>query len=543
MKKFTSYLTIVLLLLSITGIVKADINTINADTVHSLLPDTLSYHAFTPNNRSISPSEVNTGQYCQVLDKLACFYFDSVYNKNLDSSHPLFSQWEQIEHAFLNDSMLAQKIQQLPTSLDLAYNRHVKRWIQVYAIERTELTERVLGLKKKYYPLYEEVFAKYDIPLSIKHLSVVESALNPDARSWMGAQGLWQFMYYTGRRYGLHTNYYVDERMDPFQATVAAAEYFTDLYQEFDDWLLVIAAYNCGPGRVRRAIRYAGGTHDYWEIRKYLPRETRGYVPAFIAVNYIMHYYEDYKLQPTPPPSNFPTFSYSKVEQIKLYKRTPLRTLSKYLHVNKKRLKRLNPSLKEGFVPNMSLPYKVNVPCGKKIAFSKKEDKIYQTAEKTMKDILGEERERIVYRVRWGDNLSTIADRYNCRVREIIEWNGLRGTRIQANDKLVLYVGNYSPSQAQKEEEQVQEQQKQNSSEKKTEQTATTADQSPNKAMQFNPLSNTYVYHEVDWGDTLWDIAKEYPGISPDDIKQSNNIKNTGDLKPGMVLKINLSNK
>ena len=197
-----------------------------------------------------------------------------------------------------SDEEYALRMSRIPTPIRLTYNQSVKNYIDLYSLRRRELTSRIMGLSNLYFPMFEEVLDREGLPLEFKYLSVVESALNPLAVSPMGATGLWQFMFNTGKLYDLKVTSYLDDRKDPYKSTVAACKYFKDMYSIYGDWLLVIASYNCGPGNVNRAINRSGGKTNFWEIEKYLPSETRGYVPAFIAVCYLMNYSREHNLFP-----------------------------------------------------------------------------------------------------------------------------------------------------------------------------------------------------------------------------------------------------
>ena len=204
-----------------------------------------------------------------------------------------------------SDEIYEQRMAKIYSPIPLVYNEEVKRYIELYAYKRRALTSRVMGLSDLYFPLFEEVLDKEGLPLEFKYLAIVESALNPIAVSKMGATGLWQFMYNTGKMYNLKINSYYDERRDPIKSTHAACRYFKDMYKIYGDWLLVIAAYNCGPGNVNKAIRRSGGKRNFWEIAKYLPSETRGYVPAFIAITYVMHYANEHQIFAKQPAYNY----------------------------------------------------------------------------------------------------------------------------------------------------------------------------------------------------------------------------------------------
>ena len=237
------------------------------------------------------------------LDSLATVKFFNKYKFETDTAALNIYGYQPNEIPSFSDSIYELRIEVLnvQTPIELIYNQHVKAFIKLYAKRGRKQTARMLGLKEIYFPMFEQVLDKYDMPLELKYLAVVESALNPTAGSRAGAKGLWQFMYGTGRLYGLHTNSLVDDRFDPYKATEAAARLLKDLYGIYGSWELALAAYNSGPGNVNRAIRRAGGVKNYWAIWPFLPRETRGYVPAFIAVNYIFNYATEHNIYPVDP--------------------------------------------------------------------------------------------------------------------------------------------------------------------------------------------------------------------------------------------------
>ncbi len=232
------------------------------------------------------------------------------------------------------------------TPFNLDYNSAVRPYIEMYTSRRRELVSRMLGMAKLYFPLFEEKLDKYDLPLELKHLAIVESALNPNAVSKAGAAGLWQFMYGTGKMFGLNVTSYVDDRRDPYKATEAACKYFKFLYKMFGDWQLVLAAYNGGPGTVNKAIRRSGGKKTYWEIRPYLPKETQGYVPAFIAVNYVMNYTAEHNLYPYKPKN-----TYFDVDTIQIRQQVSFYQISEVLGIPMEDLDCLNPSYKKRVIP------------------------------------------------------------------------------------------------------------------------------------------------------------------------------------------------
>src|SRR3954469_4392877 len=229
---------------------------------------------------------------------------------------------------------------------DLVYNDHVKGFINMYTVRKRESVSRMMGMAQLYYPMFEEIMDKYNIPLELKHLAVIESALIPYARSKAGATGLWQFMYPTGKMYGLTVTSYLDQRCDPYKATVAAAEYLKTLYGMFGDWQMVLAAYNAGPGTISKAIRRSGGKKTYWEIRPYLPKETQGYVPAFIAANYVMNYYQEHNIYP-----EIPRKTYFEVDTVIVKEPMTFEQIGAALDVPVEEIKYFNPQYRKNVIP------------------------------------------------------------------------------------------------------------------------------------------------------------------------------------------------
>jgi membrane-bound lytic murein transglycosylase D len=317
------------------------------------------------------------------------------------------------------------------------YNATVKSFINLYANNRRVLTERMMGLGELYFPLFEEQLDRHNIPLEMKYLAVVESALNPTARSRVGATGLWQFMYYTGRTYGLEVNSYVDDRSDPLLATIAACEFLNDLYDIYGDWSLVIAAYNAGPGNINRAIRRAGGVKDFWLIRHFLPRETRNYVPAFIAVTYVMEHADEHNLFAVPT-----LYTHLDVDTIMVKQEVSLRNISQLLDIPLDHLRHLNPAFRQNIIPyRADNPYALRLPNEYAGLFLANEDAIYNY--RTPEQIRQEEMaarmaETTVHVVARGEVLGTIARRYGTTVREIQQLNNLRGTLIRQGQRLVV---------------------------------------------------------------------------------------------------------
>jgi len=383
------------------------------------------------------------------LDSLTNLYF---YQKISHSDHNMSREdTSQVKAISFSDSIYLNKLNRINSMVPLHYNQHVRRFIELYVLRRGEQVERMLGLKHLYFPIFEETLDKYGLPLELKYMAIIESALNPHAVSRSGATGLWQFMYATGRMYGLKVNSYLDERRDPYKSTDAAARFLKDLFAMYKDWTLVIAAYNCGPGNVNKAIRRSGGKTDFWQIRKYLPRETRGYVPAFIAATYVMHYYQDHGFTPI-----FPAIEFNMIDTIWITKRTDFQMISQFIDLPVEEISFLNPAIKKQIIPAFREPYPLKLPITKIALFEEYSDSIYYSSvmqtEKpanisTSKQSSGTYRQppsndqvKIIYTVKSGDNLGYIAEWYDCRTQDIRSDNNLSGNMIKVGQKLIIYV-------------------------------------------------------------------------------------------------------
>jgi membrane-bound lytic murein transglycosylase D len=434
------------------------------------------------------------------------------------------------------DSVIAHRLDALDAAspMDLAYNDVVRSYIDVYVNRRREQMSRMMGLANYYFPLFEERLDKYQIPLEMKHLAIVESALNPRAKSRVGATGLWQFMYSTGKIYDLRVSSYVDERSDPLLATEAACQFMTRLYEIYGDWNLVLAAYNSGPGNVNKAIRRSGGKRDYWEIRPFLPRETRGYVPAFIAVNYAMNYAEEHLIFPS-----MPAISYYETDTVKVNRLIRFDDLSVLLGVSMDELRFLNPSYQLEIIPFIEgRDYYLTLPIDKMGAFIAHEDSIYNhthglvAANEVQLPEYVEMNDKVRYRVKSGDYLGRIAAKYGCSVRDIMRWNGMSNTNIRAGQYLTVYVRSARAMNELMEQQMAEA--KSDSSAEKTEKEPETETKQPENQEDEGQVR----YYTVEPGDTLWDIARKYNGVTVDQLIEWNNIQSENKLKPGMKLKI-----
>lgn len=472
--------------------------------------------------------------YVAALDSLLLL---DIFENSPDSNNYVddFAASDTIRPEF-HDSIYQQRMAYLDalSPFKLEYNRDVRRYIDLYTERRREQVSRMMGLAELYFPMFEEKLDQYNLPLEFKYLAVVESALNPSARSWVGAKGLWQFMYSTGKIYDLKVSSYVDERNDPYKATEAACKYFTKLYSIFGDWNLVLAAYNSGPGNVNKAIRRSGGKKDYWEIRRHLPRETRGYVPAFIAVNYVMSYPKEHNLYPTKP-----IIRHLDRDTVVVKRTIRFEQVSKMLDVSKDLLVFLNPSYKLEIIPYLeNRPYTISLPKDKIGVFLANEDSIYKliAAEeliinKPMPQYV-EMGDKIIHRVRRGEYLGAISEKYGVSVRSIMKWNNLRSTNIRIGQRLSIYPRKLSSSAMASVPTVKPEKKKEENTEK------TNADKTQEVAESTSAQQEELSYYTVQSGDTLWSIARKYPGISASNIKDWNNIRSEKRIKPGMKLKI-----
>ena len=357
------------------------------------------------------------------------------------------TQCSQGTNVMFHDSVYTRCLYDLPTEMELSYNQVVRQYIDMYANRRRDMVGYMLTIGKYYFPMFEEALDKQGLPLELKYLPVIESALNPVAVSRVGATGLWQFMLRTAQGYGLQVNSLVDERRDPHKSTEAAARYLKDLYTIYGDWNLVIAAYNCGPGNINKAIARSGGKRDYWQIYYNLPRETRGYVPAFIAANYIMTFYDKHNICPIESVQEMIALDTVHVEN-----QVHFNQIAEVLDIPLSDIRRWNPQFKKDRVPGNYQEYALVLPINKMYAFLEKKDEImnfrkndYITHRENTDGYLASSgasvsgnNENVYYRVRRGDNLSKIASRNGVTVSQLRSWNNLRSTRITAGKSLIV---------------------------------------------------------------------------------------------------------
>lgn len=442
----------------------------------------------------------------------------------------------------ITDSLYIQRLQNIESPLEFPFNSKVKAYIELYTQKKREQVEIMLGLSEYYFPMFEEALDAAGLPLELKYLPIIESALNPRAFSRAGASGLWQFMYGTGKMYGLSVNSYIDDRRDPVKSTQAAVKFLKDLYARYGDWYLVIAAYNCGPGNVNKAIYRSGGKKDFWQIYYRLPRETRGYVPAFIAAAYTMTYHAEHLIQPRPATIPMET------DTIMISDLLHFDQASKITGISKEELRNLNPQYRRDIVPSQKQAYPLRIPSDFTEKFITFEDSIfsYQREKYFASNRLvvnpsnnynapaaPKNKAKIYYTVKSGDAVGLIADWYDVYSSDLRYWNNIHRNIIKVGQKLVVYVPKNKVSHYSKINS-MSYSQKQALNGRTVKTTAKVETDKPVN------MSGEFEYYTVRRGDNLWTIAKKYPGVSNSDIMKLNGITNAAKISPGQRLKIPL---
>ena len=416
------------------------------------------------------------------------------------------------------DSVLVERLKKMNSYITLPFNPIVKNYMILYSEKNVPKMQRILSLSDYYFPLFEEILSKYDLPLELKYMAVIESALNPVARSRAGARGIWQFMYKTGRQYGLKINSFVDERLDVEKSADAAARYLADAYSVFGDWTLAISSYNCGPGNVSKAIRRAGGKRDFWSIYPYLPRETRGYMPAFVGAMYAMTYYREYGIMPNPSPMPAHTDTFI------INRNLHFGQISDLIGVPMEDLRELNAQYIHDIVPGNEAPCVLKLPYQYTNSFLDCQDTLYThladslLSQQVLKSLetgtpgaAGRSGEVVYYKVRSGDYLGRIASRYHVSVRQIMNWNNLKSNNIRVGQVLKIYPGGVVPASS-------------GSS------TGTSA-----KTGSTSAPSGSYTTYTVKAGDSLFKISQQF-GVTVKDITDLNHCSTN--IKAGQKLKI-----
>lgn len=418
-----------------------------------------------------------------------------------------------------SDEDYLQRLKALPTVIEMPYNQVVRSYIDMYTQRRRTLVEEMLGLSLYYMPIFEQALEQEGLPLELKYLPVIESALNPDAVSRVGATGLWQFMLSTAKGLGLEVNSLVDERRDPIRSSELAAKYLKQLYEIYGDWSLAIASYNCGPGNVNKALRRAGGgKQDFWDIYYYLPKETRGYVPAFIAANYVMTYHNDHNI------GNALAKRPVLTDTIHITQRVHFDQISEVLGIPVEELRVLNPQYRRDEIPGDIRPYALTLPSKQVYSYIVSEDSIVnhnsaKYARRTTAvpggEISDSETQLVVkyHKVKRGETLSIIARRYGVSVSTLKKWNGLRSSRLKTGQR--LRINTYQRVAKKEEPETVQEELAENKVEQPVEKPNTTVQQSVDVDTK---------YHTVRRGETLGLIAERY-GVTVSRLKDWNDLR------------------
>lgn len=450
------------------------------------------------------------------------------------------------ENVYFPDSVYIDRLQRLPRVIPMPYNHIVRDCIDLYADRHRDLVRYMLGMADFYFPIIEQVLDKHNLPIELKYLAVVESALNPVALSRVGACGLWQFMLPTGKSYGLEINSLVDERRDPLKATEAACKYFEDMYAIYGDWNLVLASYNCGPGNVNKAIRRSGGKTDFWDIFPYLPKETRSYVPLFIAANYIMNYSCEHNL--CPMQTSLPLATDTVMVTNVLH----LQQVADVLQLDLEQLRALNPQYKRDIIPGNTAPSVLKLPAAETYTFIDKEDTVFtHRAEELLANCIPLDpaargngvgrstKERITHTVKGGENVYTIANRYGVTASDVRKWNGLRSNRVARGKRLKLYIDNGGVAFASSTKASGAAS---NAKGKGATATASSASRSSAKGGSVSSRSSgaagkEFVSYRVKSGDSLYSISKKYPGVTTALLQKTNGLSGT-DIRPGQVLKI-----
>lgn len=471
------------------------------------------------------------------------FSVDEPYSEELHNTDSLLSVWY-VEHDMstfdfelpnvddivlvsdIPDSVIINRLNKMNSFIKIPYNPIIRNYIVQYTQKMPGRIGNIIGLARYWMPQFEDIFMEYDLPQELKALAVVESALNTRAVSRAKAKGMWQFIASTARHYNLEMTSYVDERFDPIKSCRAAARYLRDAYDIFGDWSLAIASYNCGSGNVNKAIRRSGGGKDFWDVYNYLPRETRGYVPAFVAALYVLTYYPEHNIVPTQIglPAHVDTFMVNR--------NLHFGQISENIGVSMEELRDMNPQYLYDIIPGDTHEYQLILPYNYTLAFVDKEKEIYGYKDSLyfnpvkMKQISGGSAvastgsgSYTTYRVKSGDTLGAIARRYGTTVNNIKSWNNLRSNTIKVGQRLRIYGKGSAPATT-------------------TASTAKSSSSSSSGTTVATSSSGGFVTYTVKKGDTLWEISNKFDGVTLHDIMTLNGFTKNTKIYPGMKIKI-----
>ena len=479
------------------------------------------------------------GQPIEMTDEEDEFSVDEPFSEEVHNTDSLLSIWY-VEHDMsaadfelpdvenlvlvsdIPDSVFIDRLNKMNSFIKIPYNPVIRNYIVQYTQKMPGKIENILGLARYWMPQFEDVFMEYDLPQELKAMAVIESALNSRAVSRAKAKGMWQFIATTARHYNLEMTSYVDERFDPIKSCHAAARYLRDAYDIFGDWSLAIASYNCGSGNVNKAIRRSGGGKDFWEVYNYLPKETRGYVPAFVAALYVLTYYPEHNIVPAQlsMPAHVDTFMVNR--------NLHFGQISENIGVSMEELRDLNPQYLYDIIPADSHEYILRIPYNYTIAFVDKENEIYGYKDSVyfspvkMKQIQNGSApvasgSSTTYVVRKGDTLGGIARKYGTTVTAIKNWNNLRSNTIRVGQRLRIYGKGAAPS---------------------TSSSSSSSSSSASKTTASTTSSGGYVMYTVKKGDTLWAISNKFDGVTLHDIMSLNGFSKNTKIYPGMKIKI-----
>ncbi|MCO4293145.1 LysM peptidoglycan-binding domain-containing protein [Solitalea sp. MAHUQ-68] len=452
--------------------------------------------------KSLHPVGRDTGA---VAETMACSTIDTLFVLPSDPS----------EIPFFENHIYKLRLDSIKSEIPLDYNELVQTHIDLYAFKRRELVSKMMGIGRYYFPIFEKFLKEEGLPLDLKYLPIIESTLKPTAVSRVGATGLWQFMYGTGKFYDLDVNYYIDERRDPIASTIAAVHFLSDLFDRYNDWLLVIAAYNCGPGNIDKAIAKAGGSTDFWQIRPFLPRETANYVPAFIAATYIMTYAPQHNITLTET-----DFS-NETDTVMVDKAISLAKIATVLNVSNDVLTFLNPkyrkhiinatadSPQELILPKQSKDYFASLSsaqfeqCVIKLSKASVANERWQADDEFVRLLQKRKKSHSInyYKVKRGDNLGSIATKHKCSVADLKKWNGLRSSKIAFGQRIKIYSSNKN-------------------------------------YLSSTKSKGSLKTYKVKPGDTLSTIAEKFDGMTVEKLKKLNKINNAKSIRPGTTLKV-----
>lgn len=443
-----------------------------------------------------------------------CFFVSPLFGFSNSDNYLTSIELEEDNSFNLKAFEVRQRLDDISGAVNLKYNADVERNIKRYLRGRKRTISTLVGKSELYFPIFEHYLHINDLPDELKYLSIVESNLNPTANSYVGASGLWQFMKGTGRDYGLKIDSYIDERNDVIKSTEAAFRYLSSLHRRYKDWTLALAAYNCGPGRINRAIRQSGSM-DFWKLRSYLPTETQNYIPAFIAAVYMMNYYGDHQVKP-----HNAEYEFDKIRTTTIFEASSFYEISKMSNVDFQEIKKLNPAYKRHFIPKSKHGNYLTLPVVGMMNYKDKKrmaklNKFYQTPNTTYNEYMNipEGMMESKYVVQKGERLDYVARLLKCDVNDLMRWNKLESPIAFFGQELLVYLPKPKPALPSAKDVFAEQEDK------------TTA---PKKVL----------YHYIQKGETLDQINQFYPEVTLSDIIVRNNLQGVIVLKVGDKLKI-----